>query len=80
MNLRRQPIQREAVELQLDGALMADAKELGLDATTLMEEALRKSVADEKARRWREENAEAIAQDNALLDRDGLWCDDLRQF
>ena len=80
MNLRRQPVQREAVELQLDGALIADAKALGLDATSVMEDALRRSVADEKARRWREENAEAIALDNALLDRDGLWCDEFRQF
>jgi len=80
MNVRRQPIQREAVELRLDGALMADAKALGLDATAVMEDALRRSVQAEKTRRWREENAEAIALDNALLDRDGLWCDDFRQF
>lgn len=80
MNLRRQPIQREAIELQLDGALMADAKELGLDATALMEEALRKSVADEKARRWREENAEAIRRSNERIERDGLWCDEYRRF
>ena len=80
MNLRRQPVQREAVELQLDGALMADAKAFGLDATTVMEEALRRSVTDEKARRWREENAEAIRRSNEQLDRDGLWCDEYRRF
>lgn len=80
MNVRRQPVQREAVELQLDGMLMADAKELGLDATAVMEDALRTCVAAERGRRWREENAEAIRQDNALLERDGLWCDDLRLF
>ena len=80
MNLRRQPMQREAVELQLDGTLMADAKALGLDAASVMEDALRRSVTDEKARRWREENAEAIRRSNEQLDRDGLWCDEYRLF
>lgn len=80
MNLRRQPIQRESVELQLDGALMADAKALGLDATRLMEDALRESVAAEKSRRWREENAEAIRKSNEELGTNGLWCDDHRLF
>lgn len=80
MNVRRQPTQREAVELQLDSALMADAKALGLDAAALMEDALRENVEAAKTRRWRQENAEAIAADNALLDRDGLWCDAHRQF
>ncbi|TDR88104.1 type II toxin-antitoxin system CcdA family antitoxin [Enterovirga rhinocerotis] len=80
MNLRRQPVQREAVELQLDGALMADAKALGLDAAGVMEDALRESVAAEKARRWREENAEAIRRSNERVERDGLWCDEYRRF
>ena len=59
---------------------MADAKALGLDATSVMEDALRRSVADEKGRRWREENAEAIRLSNEQLDRDGLWCDEYRLF
>lgn len=80
MNLRRQPIQRESVELQLDGALMADAKALGLDSTAVMEDALRQSVAAEKTRRWREENAEAIRKSNEELEKNGLWCDDFRLF
>jgi antitoxin CcdA len=80
MNIRRQPVQREAVELQLDGALMADAKALGLDAGAVMEDALRRSVAAEKARRWREENAEAIRLSNEELEANGLWCDEHRLF
>lgn len=59
---------------------MADAKALGLDAPTVMEDALRRSVADERARRWREENAEAIRLSNEQLEQDGLWCDEFRLF
>lgn len=80
MNVRRQPVQREAVELQLDGTLMADAKALGLDATSVMEDALRTSVAAERGRRWREENAEAIRLSNEELAKNGLWCDEYRRF
>lgn len=80
MNLRRRPVQREAVELQLDGTLMADAKALGLDAAAVMEDALRRSVTDEKARRWHEENAEAIRRSNERVEREGLWCDEYRRF
>ena len=80
MNLRRRPVQREAVELQLDGTVMADAKALGLDAAAVMEDALRRSVTDEKARRWREENAEAIRRSNERVEREGLWCDEYRRF
>jgi antitoxin CcdA len=60
--------------------LLADAKALGLDAPGLMEDALRRSVATEKARRWREGNAAAIRLDNSLTESDGLWCDEFRQF
>ena len=42
----------KGLELQLDGTLMADAKELGLDAAAVMEDALRTSVKAERERRW----------------------------
>jgi post-segregation antitoxin (ccd killing protein) len=41
---------------------------------------LRKAVATEKARRWAEENAEAIKFNNEELERNGLWSDGLRLF
>jgi antitoxin CcdA len=63
-----------------DAELLPEAKALGLDPSRFSEEALRKEVSEEKARRWRHDNAEAIALSNAQLARDGLWCDEYRLF
>ena len=35
---------------------------------------------EEKARRWREANADAIQRSNEELERHGLWCDEHRLF
>jgi antitoxin CcdA len=71
---------RKPVNLTLDAELVAEAKALGLNLSRTVEEALRERVREEKARRWQEENAEAIAFNNAQIEREGLWCDEYRLF
>lgn len=71
---------RRSVNVTADGDVIAEAKMLGLNLSRTFEEAVRKGIREEKARRWREENAEAIAFNNAQVERDGLWCDDYRLF
>jgi len=66
--------------LLVDGALLDDAEALGINLSQAAEEALEQAVAAEKARRWLEENAEAIAFNNARIERVGLWSDDFRLF
>ena len=79
--MRMKPLApRKAVNLSLDAALVAEARTLNLNLSRIADEALRRHVRDEKARRWQEENAEAIAFNNAQIERDGLWCDDYRLF
>jgi antitoxin CcdA len=78
MNVPIRP--RKAVNLSLDAELIAEAKALNLNLSRTVEEALRQRVRDEKTRRWQEENAEAIAFNNAQIEREGLWCDDYRLF
>lgn len=80
MNMHRPLPRRRPVELSLDEAVVEDARTLGLDVEALAETALRESVSREKARRWREENADAIAHNNAQIEREGLWSDGLRLF
>lgn len=50
----------------------AEAAALGLDAAALAEQAVRAAISAEKARRWQEENREAIASSNAWVERHGL--------
>lgn len=80
MNLHRPPVDRETVELSIDTSLVADAKAFGFDVSEIAEAALRRQVAQERARRWVEENREAIEANNARIEREGLWCDDYRLF
>ncbi len=71
---------RKAVNVSLDVELVAEAKALKLNLSRMLEDALRQQLRDEKARRWREQNAEAIRLSNEELERNGLWSDEHRLF
>ena len=76
MPMNAPPPRRKAVNL----SLLAEAKALNTNLSRTVEAAPCSRLRDEKARRWQEENAEAIAFSNAQVGRDGLWCDDYRLF
>jgi antitoxin CcdA len=80
MRMNRPVAPRKAVNLSLDAALVAEAKALDLNLSRTLEEALRARVREEKARRWQENNAEAIRLSNEELERNGLWSDEHRLF
>lgn len=58
----------------------AEARALGLDPDAIAAEALRKAIADEKARRWQEENREAIEAWNAWTEENDLPLTKYRMF
>ena len=58
----------------------AEARALGLDPDAIAAEALRKAIADEKARRWQEENREAIEAWNAWTEENDLPLAKYRMF
>ncbi len=60
--------------------LVAEARRLGLDPEAIAREALRRAVAAEKARRWQEENREAIAAHNRWVEEHGLPLAEYRMF
>ena len=80
MRMNRPIGSRKAVNLSVDADLVAEAKALDLNLSRTLEEALRTRVREEKARRWQEENVEAIRLSNEELQRNGLWCDEHRLF
>ncbi len=59
---------------------LAEARSLGLDPRRITEAALAKAVGDEKARRWAEENRDAIAAQNAGVEEHGLPLARFRTF
>lgn len=76
------------VSLAVNPDLLAEAQDQGLDLAELFERALLRSLStptaarmkNERAEAWRKENAEAVRAWNEAVERNGLWCDGLRQF
>ena len=58
----------------------AEAAALGLDAAALAERAVREAISAEKARRWLEENREAIEAHNRWVEEHGLPLAKYRMF
>ena len=69
---------KKAVNLSIDAALVAEAKEAGTNLSAVLEQALRAELVQHREAKWREENREATEASNDELERNGLWCDDHR--
>jgi len=74
-------------EVRIDPALLAQAKALRVNVVDVTEEALRRAIskadpaaADERARKWAEENAEAIADYNRRIRERGVFSNGLRKW
>ncbi len=67
-------------ELPLDSELVSQARELKLDASKAAEDGLRRAIKSERERLWLIENAEAIAEENAYVEKHGLPFAKYRQF
>ncbi|USQ97649.1 type II toxin-antitoxin system CcdA family antitoxin [Caulobacter sp. RL271] len=71
----------------IDPELLAQAERLGISVAGMSETQLRLHLqkvdpagAEERARRWAEDNAEAIADHNARIARRGLISDHFRKW
>lgn len=77
-------------ELKIDPTLLDEAREAGLAVERITEQSLRRALAEvapyrglsdeDKARRWAEENAEAIAAQRERIDAYGVFGEDLRTW
>ncbi len=63
-----------------DTAAMAEARALGIDVEAVCEAALVAAMRAEKARRWLEENREAIEAQNAWVEKHGVPLAKYRMF
>lgn len=81
MNIRRKAAgTRKATNLTLSEDLIAEAKALGINLSQAAEIGLAKAVADEQARLWKEENAEAIKSWNEWVRVNGIPLEKYRRF
>lgn len=78
----------ERITVELDSESIAAAKEAGIDLSQLLVEALRRKLpqlhAEEReaaARKWYEENKEAVDATNRMIEQDGfVFSDGARTF
>ncbi|MBX3486195.1 type II toxin-antitoxin system CcdA family antitoxin [Phenylobacterium sp.] len=77
-------------ELKIDPRLLDEAREAGLPVERMTEQTLRRALAEyapyrglsdeEKARRWAEDNAEAIKAQRERIEAYGVFGEDLRTW
>jgi len=65
------PGPKRAVNVSVDAEILGFAKDLGLNLSQTLEDALRKLTEEERGRRWREENREALESQRKFFERNG---------
>ena len=63
---------RKSFKLSIRADLLAEAKPLTMNISRLAETGIEKAVSEERDRRWKEENREAIDSSNAYVEKHGL--------
>ena len=75
---------KKSIRLRINSDLLLKARELRLDLSAILEEAiaeqLRLQLREEKRRLWRKQNAKAIQIYNRFVEEEGKFSDGLRCF
>jgi antitoxin CcdA len=71
---------KRAVNVTVAEDVLADAKRLGMNISQVLEDELRKRVAEEKTRRWQEENRETIEAHNRFIEKHGIFGEEFRNW
>ena len=71
---------RRPTNLSIDPELMEEAKALSVNASRAAEDGIARAVAEERSRRWKEENREAIESSNRYVEEHGLPLSKYRMF
>lgn len=74
------PHPRKATNVSLDIALVAEARLLGINISRACETGLTQQIAQERGRRWKQDNAAALESSNAYVEQHGLPLTRYRQF
>jgi antitoxin CcdA len=74
------PGRKRAVNVTVDESILAEAKQLGLNLSQVLEDELRRRVTKERTQRWREENREALESHNRFIEKHGIWSTKYRSW
>ncbi|MFP4374272.1 MAG: type II toxin-antitoxin system CcdA family antitoxin [Spirochaetaceae bacterium] len=71
---------KQRTNVSIDSDLLEEARSHGIKLSPLLEDAIRRRLAEEAERRWLEENRLAISAYNAEVAERGVFSDKLRSF
>ena len=66
------PLRKSRTNITVDHGILEDARTYGLNVSLISEQALAAAVRAETARRWERDNAAAISERTAWIERHGL--------
>lgn len=71
---------RKPANLSINSDLLAKARELKINLSAALEEALIKQLKQKQRELWRQQNAKAIQAYNRFVETHGSFSDELRSF
>lgn len=71
---------KKATNLSVNSDLLKRCRELNINLSATLEQALTEKLAKNKAGKWREENKNAIKSYNDVVDKYGCFGDEYREF
>ena len=71
---------KKSTSMTLDGAVLEEARRLGINISQAAEGGVIAAIRTERARVWKEENAGAIADYNAFVEASGVPLAEFRKF
>ena len=71
---------KKATNLSINKDLLAEARNLNINLSATLEQALTEKVRQERRRQWLEDNSVAIEACNELAEQSGLFSDKHRLF
>ncbi len=73
-------VPKRAKNLSIDGALLDEAKALGLNLSAILEDRLRTVLCEHRRAKWLQDNQAAMDTYNRRVDAQGVFGDDIRTF
>lgn len=71
---------KKPVNLSVNSDLLAKARELNINLSAALEEALTKQLKQKQRELWRKQNAKAIKAYNRFVEKQGVFSDELRSY
>ncbi len=71
---------KRATNLSIDEELLLEARELDINLSRTLEDALQKLIRHKKAEQWKTDNKDALQTYDEHIERNGVFSDKFRSF